>query len=157
MLAEKHMFLHTYHRNFQDAISYSYSLASSRPSWERVSPPSPEVGEEFLRNLVYLNVYFNQTIMKSNWTSILIKSDLQWILVIRFFHHKKRFNIYLYSFCRTYLDTVNPQPATMFRSLSMFYKILWLLILESHGNNKLIIIECITTDIWRYLTLHDLL
>ena len=103
MLTEKHTFLRTYHRNFQDAISHSYSLAStSRPIWEGVSPPSPEVGEEFLRNVVYLKVYFNQTIMKSNWTSLLIKTDLQWTLVIRFFHHKKRFDISLYSFSRTF-------------------------------------------------------
>jgi hypothetical protein len=89
VLAEKHAFLRTYHRNFQDAISYSYSLASIRPSWERFSPPSPEVGEEFLRNVVYLRNYFNRIVIKSSRTSILIKSDLQWILVIRFFHHKK--------------------------------------------------------------------
>lgn len=93
--------------------------------------------------------------MKSNWTSILTKIDLQWILVIRFFHHKKRSAIFLHSFSRTYLHTVNPQPAIMFRSLSVSYKILGLFVLESQGNNNLIITESITTDIRRYATFHD--
>jgi hypothetical protein len=59
--------------------------------------------------------------------------------------------MYLHSFSRTYLDTVNPQPATMFRSLSVCCKIPRLFILESQGNNKLTITECIT----RHLTLRN--
>lgn len=102
-LQKKRTFPRTYYRNLQDAISHSYSLASSnRPSWGGVFPPSPEVGEEFLRNVVYLKVYFNQTIMKQNWTSILTKTDLQWIFVTRFFHHKNVSICILYSFSRTY-------------------------------------------------------
>jgi hypothetical protein len=153
-------FQRTYHRNFRDAISHScISVASNRPSWEGVSPPSPEVGEELLRNVVYLKVftYFNQVRMKSSWTPILITIDLQWILVIRFFHNNKRFDMYLYSFSRTLSRYSELQPATKFLSLSVCYKILWRFILESQGNNKLAITESITTDFWSYVTLHDLL